>query len=131
MHDHVSIRAEWAWNVSPLLQEEIEATGQKYVMYRPIIRSLIEAVGQQEVRQLLLDGMPGAGKSVALSLLAQWARQKGWVVCMLPVPLASVLYCCVTCLSMVSKQTPMQHPLLVSHLAAQIKLYVREVCAKC
>ena len=81
----------------PLLQEEIEATGQKYVMYRPIIRSLIEAVEQQEVRQLLLDGMPGAGKSVALSLLAQWARRKGWVVRRLPVPLASVLSCRVTC----------------------------------
>ena len=54
-------------------------------MYRPIIRSLIKAVEQQEVRQLLLDGMPGAGKSVALSLLAQWARRKGWVVRTLPV----------------------------------------------
>ena len=91
MHNCRIISLEQAHNVSPLLQEEIEATGQKYVMYRPIILSLIEAVKQQEVRQLLLDGMPGAGKSVALSLLAQWARQKGWVVRMLPIPLASLL----------------------------------------
>ena len=108
----------------------MEATGQRYVMYRPIIRSLIEAVVQQEVRQLLLDGMPGAGKSVALSLLAQWARQKGWVVRTLPVPLACVLCCSVTCLSMADMQTPMQQHSTGSRLAAQIKLCVRGVQAK-
>ena len=100
-------------------------------MYRPIIRSLIEAVEQQEVRQLLLDGMPGAGKSVALSLLAQWARRKGWVVRTLPVPLAYAVLCCsVTCMSKLDMQTPMQHHCVGSRLAAQIKLYVRGVQAK-
>ena len=96
-HDH---NIERACHVSASLQEEIAATGQRYVMYRPIIRSLIEAVEQQEVRQLLLDGMPGAGKSIALSLLAQWARQRGWVVRTLPVLLVCMLGCSVRCLSM-------------------------------
>ena len=112
------------------MQEEVEATGQRYVMYRPIIRSLIEAIEQQDVRQLLLDGMPGAGKSIALSLLAQWARQKGWVVRMLPVQLACVLRCSVTCLPIFDMQTPVQHSSVGGHLANQIKQSIRGLLAE-
>lgn len=49
-------------------------------MYRPYIHALIRAIESQQVKQLLLDGMPGAGKSVVMAALAHWARQAGWVV---------------------------------------------------
>ena len=66
--------------VKQWLQDEFEATGQTRLMYRPVIRSLHNVIEQLEVKQLLLDGMPGAGKSIVLGALAHWARQKGWVV---------------------------------------------------
>jgi len=64
----------------PWLQDEFEATKQNYVMYRPYIHALLTAVKGQKMKQLLLDGMPGAGKSIAVATLALWARQAGWVV---------------------------------------------------
>lgn len=62
------------------VQEEYEATGQQYIMYRPYLHALRQAIEERRVRQLLLDGMPGAGKSIAVAALAHWARQAGWVV---------------------------------------------------
>lgn len=35
-------------------------------------------------KQILLDGLPGSGKSVVLAMLVQWARSKGWLVCYIP-----------------------------------------------
>ena len=62
------------------VQDEYEATGQQYIMYRPYLHALRQAVQERQLRQLLLDGMPGAGKSIAVAALAHWARQAGWVV---------------------------------------------------
>ena len=62
------------------VQEEYAATGQQYVMYRPYFHALQKAFEQRQVKQLLLEGMPGAGKSIAVATLAHWARQAGWVV---------------------------------------------------
>jgi predicted PilT family ATPase len=62
------------------MQEEYAASGNHYIMYRPVINLLREALKDQLVSHLLLDGMPGSGKSVALAALAHWARLSGWVV---------------------------------------------------
>ena len=62
------------------MQEEYAATGQQYVMYRPFLHALRQAFEERQVKQLLLEGMPGAGKSIAVAALAHWARQAGWVV---------------------------------------------------
>ena len=62
------------------MQEEFAATGQQYVMYRPFLHALRQAFEERQVKQLLLEGMPGAGKSIAVATLAHWARQAGWVV---------------------------------------------------
>ncbi len=49
-------------------------------MYRPFLHALRQAFEERQVKQLLLEGMPGAGKSIAVAALAHWARQAGWVV---------------------------------------------------
>ena len=62
------------------MQDEYAATGQEYLMYRPFLHALCRGLEEGIVKQLLLDGMPGAGKSIAVAALAHWARQAGWVV---------------------------------------------------
>ena len=49
-------------------------------MWRYVIAALAQALEGREHGHILLDGMPGSGKSVALAALAHWARLKGWVV---------------------------------------------------
>ena len=35
-------------------------------------------------KHILLDGPEGSGKSVALAMLVQWARARGWLVFYIP-----------------------------------------------
>ena len=49
-------------------------------MWRYVIAALAKALEGRERGHILLDGMPGSGKSVALAALAHWARLQGWVV---------------------------------------------------
>ena len=61
-------------------QDEYEATRMALVMHRPVHAALCAALAQRQRSHLLLDGMPGAGKSVALAAAAHWARASGWLV---------------------------------------------------
>ncbi|GIL42680.1 hypothetical protein Vafri_615 [Volvox africanus] len=71
------------------LQEETAATGRNTVMYRPVMHTLFSAVGANSQtntnhQRLLLTGPAGAGKSIALVSLVEWARQQGWLVMYVP-----------------------------------------------
>ncbi|GFR41139.1 hypothetical protein Agub_g1788, partial [Astrephomene gubernaculifera] len=66
------------------LQHEVEATGTHAVMYRPVMHTLYNAVGERSHQRLLLTGPAGAGKSIALAGLVEWARQQGWIVMYVP-----------------------------------------------
>jgi predicted ATPase len=61
-------------------QDEYAASGQRLLMWRGVIAALAAALEARSEAHLLLDGMPGSGKSVALAALAHWARLRGWVV---------------------------------------------------
>lgn len=62
-------------------QDEYEASGHNFVMYRPIIHFMKQwFVEEPKVSHWLLDGMPSSGKSVAVAALVHWARLSGWVV---------------------------------------------------
>ncbi|MCO5558702.1 hypothetical protein L7F22_012288 [Adiantum nelumboides] len=47
-------------------------------------RRLLEKADLGSKRQIVLDGLPGSGKSVLLAMLVHWARSKGWLVCYIP-----------------------------------------------
>lgn len=47
-------------------------------------RRLLENAKLGSRKQLVLDGLPGSGKSVLLAMLVHWARSKGWLVCFIP-----------------------------------------------
>lgn len=47
-------------------------------------RRLLDKADLGLKKQILLDGLPGSGKSVVLAMLVQWARSKGWLVCYIP-----------------------------------------------
>lgn len=47
-------------------------------------RRLLDKTDLGLKKQILLDGLPGSGKSVVLAMLVQWARSKGWLVCYIP-----------------------------------------------
>ncbi|KAK9903455.1 hypothetical protein WJX75_006121 [Coccomyxa subellipsoidea] len=67
------------------LQDEYEASGHNFVMYRPIIHFMKQwFVEEPKVSHWLLDGMPSSGKSVAVAALVHWARLSGWVAVYLP-----------------------------------------------
>ncbi|GLI69159.1 hypothetical protein VaNZ11_013727 [Volvox africanus] len=71
------------------LQEEMAATGRNAVMYRPVMHTLFSAVGANSQantnhQRLMLTGPAGAGKSIALLSLVEWARQQGWIVMYVP-----------------------------------------------
>ncbi|GIL73286.1 hypothetical protein Vretifemale_3502 [Volvox reticuliferus] len=71
------------------LQEEMAATGSHAIMYRPVMHTLFSAVGANSHtntnhQRLLLTGPTGAGKSIALVGLVEWARQQGWLVMYVP-----------------------------------------------
>lgn len=76
------------------LQQEVQATGVDSVMYRPVMHALFGSVAACRSpaiptpnftpdltrQRLLLTGPTGAGKSIALAGLVEWARQQGWCV---------------------------------------------------
>ncbi|CAL8465449.1 g4985 [Coccomyxa elongata] len=67
------------------LIDEYEASGQHYIMYRPIIHFLKQWImEEQEVSHYMLDGMPSSGKSIAMAALVHWARLSGWVALYIP-----------------------------------------------
>lgn len=47
-------------------------------------RRLLDKADLGSKRQIVLDGLPGSGKSVALAMLVQWARSEGWLVFYVP-----------------------------------------------
>ncbi len=63
-----------------LAQDEYEASKMALVMHRPCHAALQAALAQRQRSHVLLDGMAGAGKSVALAAAAHWARASGWLV---------------------------------------------------
>ena len=76
------------------LQDEYEASGQHYIMYRPLIHFLKQwFIEEQEVSHYLLDGMPSSGKSIVMAALVHWARLSGWVVCFLSSVLSLSYHC--------------------------------------
>lgn len=47
-------------------------------------RRLLDKADLGMKKQIVLDGLPGSGKSVLLAMLVQWARSEGWLVCYIP-----------------------------------------------
>lgn len=54
------------------------ASGQHHIMYRKCMHDLQAALAGRVARKVLLSGPAGAGKSVALLGLTEWARASGW-----------------------------------------------------
>ena len=79
---------------APHSQDEYAASGQALVMHRRVDCVLRAALAARSPGHILLDGMPGSGKSVALASLAHWARASGWVVRVPLLILPQELLCC-------------------------------------
>jgi small subunit ribosomal protein S29 len=60
------------------LQAELQHSKRPYIMYRECMQQLVRSVQQQPGSRLVLQGAQGAGKSLALVGLVEWARANGW-----------------------------------------------------
>ena len=47
-------------------------------------RRLLDKADLATKERIVLDGLPGSGKSIVLGMLVQWARSEGWLVCYIP-----------------------------------------------
>jgi hypothetical protein len=46
--------------------------------------SILKFLGVKVRKQVILDGPVSCGKSIALAMLVQWAREEGWLVFYVP-----------------------------------------------
>jgi hypothetical protein len=46
--------------------------------------SILKILGVKVRKQVILDGPVSCGKSIALAMLVQWAREEGWLVFYVP-----------------------------------------------
>jgi small subunit ribosomal protein S29 len=60
------------------LQAELALSKRPYIMYRECMHRLAQAVRGAPGSRLVLQGAQGAGKSLALVGLVEWARANGW-----------------------------------------------------
>eukprot|EP00803_Ostreobium_quekettii_P003295 evm.model.scf_465EXC.3 EVM.evm.TU.scf_465EXC.3 scf_465EXC:23544-28438(-) len=66
------------------LEQEIQRMGKPVLVARDVFLTLQRFLSKDESGFVVLNGLPGCGKSILLAGLVEWARKQKWVVLYVP-----------------------------------------------